>query len=309
MNRCPVTYQDIPSGFRYSREGLRQLSPRLKDLKDLPYSAEEQIREAIARAVKMSIQGVQPKLSVKLNAAEGLFEIVDTGGRYILKPQIHYPEVPQNEALTMKLAGTAGIEVPLHGLVYSKDGTLTYFIKRFDRTGRKGKVPVEDFAQLLGMSRDDKYKSSMEQIVSVIDEHCTFPVIEKVKLFRLTLFNFLTGNEDMHLKNFSLIRRNGKVELSPAYDLLNTTIALPNVAEEIALPVAGKKNKLTGKLLIEYFGKERLTLTGSAITDVLSEIANAIPVWEETVQRSFLSDSMKDKYYNVLYGRRKVLDL
>ncbi len=309
MNRCTVTYQDIPSGDRYSREGLKLLSPRLKDLKDLPYSAEEQIREAIARAVKMSIQGVQPKLSVKLNAAEGLFEIVDTGGRYILKPQIHYPEVPQNEALTMKLAGTAGIEVPLHGLVYSKDGTLTYFIKRFDRTGRKGKVPVEDFAQLLGMSRDDKYKSSMEQIISVIDEHCTFPVIEKVKLFRLTLFNFLTGNEDMHLKNFSLIRRNGKVELSPAYDLLNTTIALPNVAEEIALPVAGKKNKLTGKLLIEYFGKERLTLTGSAITDVLSEIANAIPVWEETVQRSFLSDSMKDKYYNVLYGRRKVLDL
>ena len=309
MNRCPVTYGDIPSGVRYSREGLRQLSPRLKDLKDLPYSAEEQIREAIARAVKMSIQGVQPKLSAKLNAAEGLFEIVDTGGQYILKPQIHYPEVPQNEDLTMKLAKTAGIEVPLHGLVYSKDQSLTYFIKRFDRINAKKKVPVEDFAQLLGMTRDDKYKSSMEQIVSVIEEHCTFPVIEKVKLFRLTLFNFLTGNEDMHLKNFSLIRRNGKVELSPAYDLLNTTIALPNVTEEIALPVAGKKKKLTPQLLIEYFGKERLTLTASAINDVLSEITHAMSSWEGTIQRSFLSDSMKEKYYSVLSGRRKVLDI
>jgi len=309
MNRCPITYGDISAGIRYSPEGLKLLSRRLNDLHDLPYSSEEQIQEAIARATKMSIQGVQPKLSARLNVAAEVFEIVDTQGQYILKPQIHYTEVPQNEDVTMKLAKTAGIEVPLHGLVYSRDRSLTYFIKRFDRTGRKGKVPVEDFAQLLGMTRDDKYKSSMEQIVSVIDEHCTFPVIEKVKLFRLTLFNFLTGNEDMHLKNFSLIRRNGKVELSPAYDLLNTTIALPNVAEEIALPVAGKKNKLTGKLLIEYFGKERLKLTESVIEDVLSEISTAIPTWEETIQRSFLSEEMKEKYTGVLSARRIIIGL
>lgn len=307
MNRCPITYRDIPHGIRYSGEGLKLLSRRLKDLKDLPYSAEEQIREAIARATKMSIQGVQPKLSARLNIAAELFEVVDTGGQYILKPQIHYPEVPQNEDLTMKLAELAGIEVPLHGLVYSKDGTFTYFIKRFDRAGRKDKIPVEDFAQLLGMTRDDKYKSSMEQVVSVIDEHCTFPVIEKVKLFRITLFNYLTGNEDMHLKNFSLIRRNGKTELSPAYDLLNTTIALPGVSEEIALPVAGRKRKITRELLIDYFGKERLKLTEAAINDVLSKFANAMPAWEETIRRSFLSENMKEKYFNVLYDRRKIL--
>jgi serine/threonine-protein kinase HipA len=157
MNRCPITYQDIPSGARYSGDGLRLLSRRLNDLKELPYSAEEQVREAIARATKMSIQGVQPKLSARLNVAAEIFDIVDTGGRYILKPQIHYPEVPQNEDLTMKLAEIAGIEVPVHGLVYSKDRTLTYFIERFDRSGGKEKVPVEDFAQLLGMTRDDKY--------------------------------------------------------------------------------------------------------------------------------------------------------
>jgi serine/threonine-protein kinase HipA len=307
MNRCPITYRDIPSDVRYSREGLNLLSRRLKDLKVFPFSAEEQVREAIARSVKMSIQGIQPKLSARLNVEDELFTVVDENGRYILKPQIHYPEVPQNEDLTMKLAKAAGIEVPVHGMVYSKDHTLTYFIKRFDRTGTKDKVPVEDFAQLLGMTRDDKYKSSMEQVVSVIDKHCTFPVIEKLKLFRLTIFNYLTGNEDMHLKNFSLIRRSGKVELSPAYDLLNTTIALPNATEEIALPIGGKKKNLTRNLLIEYFGKERLALTEPVIQDIISKTAAAIPGWEETIQKCFLSDEMKQKYMRILSTRRKIV--
>jgi serine/threonine-protein kinase HipA len=310
MNRCPITYLDIPSGDRYSPEGLKLLSRRLNYLNDLPYSSEEQIQEAIARATKMSIQGVQPKLSARLNVTAGIFEIVDTGGEYILKPQIHYPEVPQNEDLTMKLAESAGIEVPIHGLVYSKDRTLTYFIRRFDRAGRKEKVPVEDFAQLLGMTRDDKYKSSMEQVVSVIDEYCTFPGYRKGETVSPYLFNFLTGNEDMHLKNFSLIRRNGKVELSPAYDLSEyNSIALPNVTEEIALPVGGKKRNLTRKILIDYFGKERLKLTEPAMTDVLSDFADSITNWKETIQRSYLSEKMKEKYSDVLSTRRKVLDL
>lgn len=309
MNRCPITYREIPSTARYSDEGLQRLSRRLMNMQDFPYSADEQIQEAIARASKMSIQGVQPKLSARLNVGEGMFEIIDTGGTYILKPQIHFPEVPQNEGLTMKLAEAAGIEVPLNGLVYSKDNSLTYFIRRFDRTGRKKKIPIEDFSQLLGMTRDDKYKSSMEQVVNVIDKHCTFPLVEKVKLFRLTLFNFLTGNEDMHLKNFSIIRRDGKVELSPAYDLVNTTIALPGVVEEIALPIGGKKRKLTKELLIEYFGKDRLKLRQPVMEDVLSGIAGAMPLWEETIGISFLSGKMKEKYFEVLSSRWKVLGI
>jgi serine/threonine-protein kinase HipA len=147
----------------------------------------------------------------------------------------------------------------------------------------------------------------MEQVVSVIDTYCTFPVVEKLKLFRLIIFNFLTGNEDMHLKNFSLIRRNGKVEISPSYDLLNTTIALPNATEEIALPIGGKKKNLTRKLLIEYFGKDRLKLTEPAIRDVLSKISAAIPVWAEIIRRSFLSEAMQVKYFDVLSGRRNIV--
>src|SRR5208282_995547 len=116
------------------------------------------------------------------------------------------------------------------------------------------KVGVEDFSQLLGHTRDTKYESSMEKLIPVLEKHATFPLLEKIKLFRLVLFNFLVGNEDMHLKNFSLIRDKQRVELSPAYDLINTTIAI-HAKEEIALPLRGKKSRLTSTDLIDYYGK------------------------------------------------------
>lgn len=141
----------------------------------------------------------------------------------------------------MCLAEIVGLEIPVHGLIYSKDNSMTYFIKRFDRIGANKKLALEDFAQLSGEDRYTKYKSSMEKVAAIIESFCTFPKIEFVKLFKLTLFNFLIGNEDMHLKNFSLITRGSKVSLSPAYDLLNSTIAQKNAEEEIALPIRGRK--------------------------------------------------------------------
>ena len=307
MSRCPITYEKTESG-KYSLKGLKKLSPRLRVLKDFPFSAEDQVREAVARAAKMSIQGVQPKLSVRLNIKNGIFEIVDTGGRYIFKPQTgNYREVPENEDVTMRLAALIGIDVPLHGLVYSKDNTMTYFIRRFDRVGRNKKIAVEDFAQLSGKDRETKYDSSMEQIISLIEQFCTFPAIEKLKLFNLTLFNYLVGNEDMHLKNFSVIRRNLKVELSPAYDLLNSTIIL-NTQEELALPLGGKKNKLKKDDFFVYFAKERLDLTPKSIQQTMNRIVKTFPRWTDLIQKCFLSDSMKNRYLNLLNERFSNLD-
>ena len=155
------------------------------------------------RSSKMSVQGVQPKLSAVLNIKDQKFDLVDNHGRFLLKPQHHiYPQMPENEDLTMRLAKSIGLDVPLHGMIWAKDGTLTYFIKRFDRKGQKDKIPVEDFAQLAGLGRDTKYNYSMEKVVNLVNAYCTFPAIEKVKLFKLVLFSFITGNEDMHLKNF-----------------------------------------------------------------------------------------------------------
>lgn len=307
MNRCPITYA-LCGDLKYAPEGLRMLSPRLSHLNDFPYTKEEQVREAIARASKISIQGVQPKLSVKLNVSKAVFEVVDVGGMFIIKPQQdYYPELPENEDLTMRLAAVAGIETPLHGMVYCADGSRSYFIKRFDRLPRGKKVPVEDFAQLSGNTRETKYRSSMERVSGLIDQFCTFPIVEKLKLFRITLFSFLCGNEDMHLKNFSLIRRDGKIELSPAYDLVNSTIALPNATEELALPLAGKKSNLDLTLLADYYGKEKLGLTHKVVEEELEKFKSVRKTWMDLITISFLSEPMKGRYQAVVDERFKRL--
>ena len=149
----------------------------------------------------------------------------------------------------------------------------------------------------------------MEKLVTLIDTFCTFPAVEKVKLFRLTIFNFLVGNEDMHLKNFSLITHDNKVELSPAYDLLNTTIVVPRTQEEIALPIAGKKRNLTEKVLIDYFGNERLKLNDTIISQVLNKINSELSNWGKLITDSFLSKEMKEKYFELLEKRKSTLKL
>jgi len=309
VNRCPITYSLCGESL-YHERGLRLLSPVLNDLALLDFTADELRIEAMRRATKMSIQGVQPKLSARLNIKEGRFEIVDNYGRYILKPQHYFfLELPQNEDLTMRLADTIGIDVPLHGLVYSKDKSLTYFIKRFDRKGQKDKIAVEDFGQLAGMSRDTKYNYSMEKLLKLIDHFCTFPAIEKAKLFKLVLFNFLVGNEDMHLKNYSVIVQNGLVTLSPSYDLLNTSIVLKGDLEEIALPLKGKKKNLSRGLLVNYFGKEQCGINDKIIEKTLNTIQTAIPSWFGLIDICFLSDEMKSKYKILLNKRIEILGL
>lgn len=309
MKRCPITYEPCGKSL-YSEKGLKLLSQNLDSLELLSYTAAEQRSEAMARAIKISIQGVQPKLSAILNIKDGKFELVDNGGKYILKPQHHiYPQLPENEDVTMRMAKTAGIEVPLHGMIWSKDKSLTYFIKRFDRVGHKDKIPVEDFAQLAGLSRDTKYNYTMEKLVGLIDEYCTFPLIEKTKLFRMVLFNFLVGNEDMHLKNYSVIRNGDKIELTPAYDLLNSTIVLKGGAEEIALSLAGKKRKLTRKVLVDYFGKERCGLPDKVVESNIQALGHAKETWFTLLADCFLSSEFKEKYTALLESRLKILNL
>jgi serine/threonine-protein kinase HipA len=315
MSRCPITYEECGSA-RYSTVGLRRLSPGLINLNEFPYSAETQRREALIRSSKMSIQGIQPKLSVTLSVKKRMFEIVDSGGRYIIKPQHdRFPELPENEAVTLRMAGLAGIEVPVHGLIYCQDGSLSYFIRRFDRTGHGRKLATEDFAQLSGSDRDTKYNSSTERVVEVIERYCTFPVLAKVMLLKRCLFNYLVGNEDMHLKNFSLITREGKVELSPAYDFLNTTLAYRAIGkkladiEEVALAIKGRKKKLTRSLWIDYFAGERLRLNERIVADCLQGLRAALPGWQKLLEVCFLSDGQKELYREILGQRCQVLGL
>lgn len=303
MNRCPITYE-LCGIEKYSEKGLRMIAPKLTTLNDLPFTASEQRQEAANRAMKLSIQGVQPKLSAVISVVNQQFEIVDQFGNYIIKPQNDiFPELPENEDVTMKMAKVYGLDVPLHGLIYSKDGSLSYFIKRFDRYSKGKKYATEDFAQLTGNSRDTKYDYTMEKLVNVINEYCTFPAIAKADFFKRVLFCFITGNEDMHLKNFSVITKAGKTTLTPVYDFLNSSISIKNPEEELALSLKGKKSNFKSTDLIQYYAKDRLELTDKTIDAILSDMNKSLSKWTELVEISFLSDAMKEKYLKLMDNR------
>ena len=306
MNRCPITYE-LCGMDKYSEKGLRMIAPKLTYLNDLPYTAVELRQEAANRAKKLSIQGVQPKLSAAISIVDQEFKIVDQFGTYIIKPQNDlFLQLPENEDVTMRMAKVFGLEVPFHGMIYGKDGSLSYFIKRFDRHGKGSKYATEDFAQLTGNTRDTKYRFTMEKLIPVLDEFCSFPAIEKADFFKRILFCYVTGNEDMHLKNFSLISKNGKTTLTPIYDFLNSTIAIKNPEEEIALTLKGKKGNLKATDFIDYYAKERLQLNDKTVSVILEQMKQALPKWKELLEISFLAKDMKEKYLNLLETKIKM---
>lgn len=207
---------------------------------------------------KMSISGVQPKLSVKLadRAGHPRLEVTGEGGQYILKPQVQaFANLPENEELCMTIAEDAGIDVPAHCLVRLKDKSLAYVVKRFDRQGRR-KLHQEDFGQILG--KQDKYDGSVEEIGRKLKDVSGVPGLDVQLFFERVVFNFLIGNGDAHVKNYSVTYSgDGLARLAPAYDLVCSRIVIPGEVDESALTVQGKKGRIKRKdldLLAEYLG-------------------------------------------------------
>jgi len=278
----------------------------------LPYSI-DQMAELAKNIVQRSISvpGVQPKLSVSLikEAGENESRLTVVGaldGNYILKPpHADYPEMPQNEHLTMRMAGHFGIKVVPSSLVRLKSGELAYITKRIDRTVNNEKIHMIDMFQIT--EAFDKYKSSMEKIGKAVSAYSENTLLDKLFFFELTVFSFLTGNNDMHLKNFSMIKTDFGWVLSPAYDLLNATILNPDDDEELALTLEGKKKKLQRKHF-ENLGEE-LGLTTKQVRGVFKRFLNNKKSAYKLIEQSFLSDTMKNKYlhlmeerYGILYG-------
>lgn len=313
MNRrCPITYEPLQDPEdRYSAKGLRQLHPRLKDLKSVGMDQAELLQEAAIRSTRMSVQGVQAKLSALLDVARHALQLVDQGGQFILKPQHpQWEAMPENEALTMQLARMSGIDTPPSGLVYAKDGRFVYWIKRFDRKPKGIKTGVGDFAQLLGESRDTKYRSSVEKVVSVIDQFCSFPSKDKAEFFKRFIFNFLVGNEDMHLKNYSLVEDGKLTRLAPAYDFLNSAMVLRSETES-ALPLAGKTKRLSRSDIVDYLGRERCGLSPRVIEKILRSLLNDWECgdggWKPVIERSFLTNEQRQQYLDLVGRRWQVL--
>lgn len=256
-----------------------------------------------------SITGVQPKLSVDVKKKEPLrLTIVGLWGKYILKPPHNdYPQMPENEDLTMKLAEHIGIKTAKHTLIRLKSGELAYISKRFDRT-TKEKLHVEDFAQLLEVLTERKYHGTIEQIGKGILKYSSFPGYDLINLFEIILFSFIVGNADMHLKNFSLIRdEHDDIKVSPVYDLISTKLLIPNDPEESALSINGKKNKLTRKdfdYLADKFGFQTKTRNS-----IYEKFYNALSKWINTIDKSFLPDDYKSAYSELIIERLEKLEI
>ena len=275
---------------------------------ELPYT--ESDLEPLARQVvqsRFAVTGVQAKISLDLSAKVGgdnprRFTIVGLWGAYILKPPApRYPQLPEVEDLTMHLAEAVGIKTVPHTLIRIRSGSLAYVTRRVDRAS-KGKLAMEDMCQLTERLTEDKYDGSYEQIGKTISRHSTTPGLDLVDYFETVLFCFLTGNADMHLKNFALLEHPGLgMRLSPAYDLVNTALVNPDDDEETALTLNGRKRRIQRRDFIAAM--QHLQLTASQQDNIFTKMANAVPDWMDRIDAGFLSDDYKQSYKTILTER------
>lgn len=273
----------------------------------LPYSGKD--LDALAELVvrqHITVPGVQPKLSLHLDRSgkndAGRLTLVGLEGGYILKPSVdRFPEMPELEHLTMHMARHLGIETAECGLIDLDDGKRALIVLRMDRVKAK-KLAMEDMCQLGDKLSEEKYRGSMESIGRIILRHCDNPGYDVLRFFEVMLFCFLTGNADMHFKNFSLIRSSeGEIRFSPAYDLLPTVLLLPSDTEESALTINGKKKRLR----LKHFRAcgESLQLTERQMANSLRRFEKGLPGLLSVIERGLCSREAKDRYRQLLLER------
>lgn len=302
-NKCLYCYEEIDGELEYHEKCSKSFFGTVTP-PEIPYSLKDMddlAKNVVERSV--AVPGVQPKLSMSLvketkeKSDKRLTVVGALGGNYIFKPPSdRFPEMPANEHVTMRIAEAYGINVVPSSLIRLASGELSYITKRVDRSPEGEKIHMIDMFQIT--EAFDKYRSSMEKVGKALDKYSENTVLDKIFFFELALFSFLTGNSDMHLKNFSMIESAHGWVLSPAYDLLNVVIANPEDEEELALTLAGKKRKLKK----EHFAGlgEGLGLTGKQIEGAFKRMKKNRPKAIKWIQQSFLSDDMQEAYLEVL---------
>lgn len=288
----------------YHRKCLRSLfgKPALPEIKlklsDVPLEAQKM-------AGKMSISGVQPKLIMSIE--KGRLVPVSSGGLFILKPQTEaFRSLPENENTCMNITQRLKIDVPPHGLFKLEDGTMAYIVRRFDRSSPNERKRCEDFSQILGIG---KYKGSVELVGRKLMEISEFPGIDAQLLFERVLLNFLVGNGDAHLKNYSVLEDDsGKLRLSPAYDIVCSKLVIPD-EEDSALTINGKHNrisrgdfeKLAGYLKIPDKPTADIFFRMSEIKNVAKKMINSSMLENEDME--LVLDIVEERYPRIYSNR------
>ena len=300
MRKCLYCYQPLKEGQVDFHPACARKLFGSSTAPQLPYSRaniNELAREIVKS--KTTVPGVQAKLSLDINRGgkneSDRLTLVGLWGRYILKPKSDtYPWLPEDEDLTMHLASLARIVVVPHSLIRFEDGELAYVTRRVDRDDDGTKFIMEDACQMSERLTSDKYKSSYENIAKLIKRHSSTPQLDLVNYWEIVVFSWITGNSDMHLKNFSLLSMNhGIYQLSPAYDLLNVHLIFDD-PEELALTVTGKRKRINR----EHF-TEAMRFSGlneKVIDNIFQKFIKALPKWNAFIDLSFLPVNLKEQY-------------
>ena len=307
MSKCLFCYKELgPGEVDFHKSCCRKFFGTAT-APVLDYTREE-MDELAAQIIKSqtTLTGVQPKLSLNLDKHKDSQKLTIVGlwGGFIFKPQTErFAMLPENEDLTMHLAGIAKLKIVPHTLIRMKDGSIGYLTKRIDRTKNGEKIAMEDMCQLTERQTEHKYQSSYEQIGKAIRKFSAFPQLDMVDFLELVYFSWLTGNNDMHLKNFSLYSPAGEPVLTPAYDLLNAAISNPADDEELALNLNGKKKHIQDSDFIAAF--KTCCVPEIVFNRIKKKYLDLIPKFEEEIHNSFLSEELKISYVDLLHRKLK----
>ena len=316
-NKCLFCYKEILDGEEAQMEFHKSCSKKFFGKTNPPlleYSQDDMLllAESIIKSQK-TVTGVQPKLSLTSEKITGSpskerFTIVGLWGEYILKPQTElYEQLPENEDLTMHLASLSNIKTVNHSLIRLKSGELAYITKRIDRI-KNEKLHMEDMCQLTERLTEHKYKGSHEQIAKTIRKYSSIPGLDVINYYELVVFSFLTGNNDMHLKNFSLLKSKAlQYHLAPAYDLVASELAIEGDDEELALTLNGKKKKLRKDDFI--VAMRAIDINDKSIENIFSKFKTLIQPWHLLIEKSFLTDLFKEKYHLMIEAKFKQLEI
>lgn len=298
MRNCLACFQPLEKNeIKYHSKCLTAFWQHDKPVFHLDYSLselEELAKENITQ--RIIVPGVQPKLSLGFTEEEGANRLTIVGaldGRYILKPPYtQYPEMPELESLSMLMAQACGIATVPFLLIPLKDGELAYLTRRIDRDADGKKYAMEDACQFTEKLTEHKYRGSYEQIAKAILKYNGNRLIDVVRFYEQVILSYLIGNNDMHLKNFSLIAEQpGSYELAPAYDILAVQLLMPEDDEELALTLNGKKKKLNR---LDF--DTAMTSSGipkKAVENLWGRIAKGSREWNRLVSNSFLNRENK----------------
>lgn len=311
MNRCLYCYQELSEGEIDFHPRCAKKIFGSKTVPLLPYTKDEikQLAEQVIRS-QTTLTGVQAKLSLDISAPDNQpqrFTIVGLWGRYILKPQTElFNHLPEIEDLTMHLAELAKIKIVPHSLVRFADGELSYITKRIDRDSKGEKLAMEDMCQLSQRPTEYKYKGSYEQIVKLITQYSSIPKLDAINFWEQVVFSWLTGNADMHLKNFSLFsQRKGYYSLTPGYDMVSTALVMPEDTEELALTLNGKKRKI--KRLDFKIAMSSSGLEEKVIDNLFAKFMKVADKWFKFIDISFLPEEMKEQYKLIIQKKLDIL--